>query len=96
MLLVSPDFIASEYCMEVEMQIAMEMHQKGLATVVPIILRASDWQDEPFGNFLALPTDGKPVTKWDDQDDAFLDIVRGVKDVVEKIRSQPDLQTRSS
>jgi len=86
MLLISPDFIASEYCMSVELSIALEMHSSGTATLIPTVLRPSDWHDEAFGKLLALPKNGKPVTKWGDQDEAFLDIVQGVKNVTAKLR----------
>src|SRR2546423_15619257 len=44
LLLVSPDFIASDYCYSVEMQQAMERHEKGEARVIPIILRPVYWE----------------------------------------------------
>jgi hypothetical protein len=78
LLLVSPDFLASEYCYDVEMQRALQRHEAGDAHVVPIILRPCDWTSAPFGRLNALPTDGKPVTKWTDLDDAFLDISEGI------------------
>lgn len=79
LILVSSDFLASDYCYEVEMQRALEKHHTGEAKLIPIILRSCDWQDTPFGKLLAAPTDGKPVTKWPNIDDAFLDIVQAVK-----------------
>lgn len=82
LLLISPDFLESEYCYDVEMQRAMQRHEAGDAHVVPIILRPCDWKSAPFGRLNALPTDGKPVTKWTDSDDAFLDITEGIKRVI--------------
>jgi hypothetical protein len=79
LLLVSPDFLASEYCYGVEMQRAMERHAAGQARVIPVILRPSDWHGTPFGKLLATPTDGKPVTKWPDTDDAFLDVAKAIR-----------------
>ncbi len=38
LLLISPDFIASEYCYSVEMTRAMERHQAGEARVIPCFL----------------------------------------------------------
>ncbi|MGB8988216.1 MAG: toll/interleukin-1 receptor domain-containing protein, partial [Candidatus Sulfotelmatobacter sp.] len=73
LLLVSPDFIASDYCYEREMKRALERHQQGDARVIPIILRPCDWHDLPFGKLLATPKDGRPVTMWPNIDQAFLD-----------------------
>jgi internalin A len=61
LLLVSSDFVASDYCYEIEMRTALERHEKVEAKVVPIILRACQWRDALFGKLQALPKDGKPV-----------------------------------
>ena len=60
LLLVSPDFIASDYCYQREMKRAIERHQRGEARVIPVILRPCDWHDLPFGKLLATPKDGTP------------------------------------
>src|ERR1039457_3114864 len=64
-LLVSPDFVASEYCYDIEMKRALERHAAGEARVVPVILRSCDWQTSQFAKLTALPEDGKPVVKWE-------------------------------
>src|ERR1019366_5294881 len=82
LLLVSSDFLASEYCYDREMKRAMERHKSGGAVVVPVILRPCDWHDTPFGKLLATPRDGRPVTQWANIDEAFLDIVRAIKNAL--------------
>lgn len=79
LLLVSPDFIASDYCYEQEMKRALRRHRQGLARVLPVILRPCDWHGLEFGSLLATPTDGKPITKWPNVDDAFLNVVVAIK-----------------
>lgn len=79
LLLVSPDFIASDYCYDIEMNRAMERHATGAAVVIPVILRACDWHHAPFGKLLATPRDGKPVTQWPDRDEAFLQVAQAVR-----------------
>ena len=79
LLLVSPDFLASQYCYGVEMLRAMERHDAGEARVIPVILRPCDWSPAPFSKLLATPTDGKAITKWPDRDDAFLDVVKSIR-----------------
>ena len=49
LFLVSADFVASDYCWQVEMTRAMERHEAGDAAVIPIILRPCDWKSAPFG-----------------------------------------------
>lgn len=84
-LLVSPDFIASDYCYEVELQRAMERHHAGQAVVVPVILRYCDWQNTPLRNLLAAPRDGKAITSWSDQDEAFLDVAQKIREAANRI-----------
>jgi hypothetical protein len=79
LMLLSPDFLASEYCYGVEMARAMERHRAGAARVIPVILRPCDWHQAAFGALLATPTDGRPVTKFPDQDDAFLEITMAIR-----------------
>lgn len=74
LLLVSPDFIASDYCYSIEMVRALQRHNNGEARVIPVILRPCDWKDLEFGKLLATPKDGKPVTKFPNQDEAFLEV----------------------
>jgi hypothetical protein len=83
LLLVSPDFFASEYCYGVEVTRALERHASGEARVIPVILRPCEWHVAPFGKLLAAPTDGRPVTKWPDPDDAFLDITKAIRAAAE-------------
>src|SRR6266704_4333249 len=82
LLLISPDFIASDYCYSVEMKQAMKRQEAGKVRIIPIILRPVYWHDEPFSKFQVLPTEGKPVTTWINRDEAFLDIARGIREVV--------------
>lgn len=79
LLLISPDFIASDYCYEREMTRALERHRKGETRVIPVILRPCDWHELPFGNLLATPKDGKAITTWPNIDSAFLDVVTSIK-----------------
>lgn len=82
LLLVSPDFIASDYCYDVEVRRAMERHEAGSARVIPVILRPCDWHPMPFGKLLAAPKDGKPVTTWPDEDTAMLDVSVSVRNAL--------------
>ena len=84
LLLVSQNFIASDYCHDKEMKEAMERHDAKEARVIPIILQPSQWQgdDTPFGKLLALPRDGKPITKWSNRAEAYLNIADGIKQAI--------------
>ena len=92
LLLVSSDFLASDYCYHREMTRALERHKEGSARVIPVILRPVDWQATPFAGLQVLPKDGKPVTKWGNRDDAFMDIASGIRQAVEQIKRRRSLR----
>ena len=98
LLLISPDFMDSDYCYKREMRTALRRHAKGHARIIPIILRPVDWLNTPIGKLLALPRDGKPVTSWHRRDEALLDVAKGVRLAVEELRptylarSRPQIQ----
>ncbi len=88
LLLVSPDFIASDYCYDIEMKRALERHESGEACVIPVILRPVEgWHTTPFGDLLAAPTDGKAVTLWSNRDQAFADIAGHIRRAVDELRN---------
>src|SRR6202171_4241113 len=91
LLLVSPDFMDSDYCYSIEMKKALERRARGEAEVMPVILRHVYWHGEPLGKLQALPKDGKPVTDpdWYNLDRAFYDVATGIRIVVEKLTSRP-------
>lgn len=85
LLLISPDFIASDYCYDIEVKRALEMHNAGQARVIPIILRACDWHNTPLSGLLALPEDGKHISKWKDTDEYFLNVNHGIRTAIAEI-----------
>jgi hypothetical protein len=89
LLLISSDFMASDYCYDIELKRAMERHEAGEAIVIPVILRPTDWYGALFGKLQALPKNAQPVTRWHNRDEAFLDIARGIRRVSAKLASNP-------
>lgn len=87
LLLVSPDFLASDYCYDIEMTRAMERHHAGDATIIPVILRACDWHHAPFGKLSATPRDGRPIKQWPDMDEAFLQVATAIRQAAQRIKS---------
>jgi tetratricopeptide (TPR) repeat protein len=96
LLLVSPDFVASDYCYDIEVARAMQRHEAGEARVVPVILRfTDDWQSAPFGKLQALPKDAQPVKDWPDRDKAFADVAAGIRRAVEDLLSSREGQVEN-
>lgn len=78
-LLVSPHFIASEYCYSVEMARALDRHRQGEALVIPIIIRSCDWGATPLSAIQLLPQDGRPLTEWPNRDRAWTRVVSEIR-----------------
>lgn len=109
LLLLSPHFLASDYCYETEAQRALRRHDEGTAIVIPVILQPCDWLESPFRKLRATPTDGKPVAKFPNIHDAFLEVTRDIRAAAASLHkddatlatpavrtASPDLGVRSS
>lgn len=89
LLLISPDFISSDYCYSVEMQKALDMHQTGQARVIPVILRPVDWESTPIKKLQVVPANGKPITTWSNRDQAYKEVAQRIRTVVEMFLTPP-------
>ncbi len=87
LLLISPDFIASDYCYGAEMLRAMERHQAGNARVIPVLLRPVHLENEPFTRLATLPKNGQPVSIWRNRDAAFAEIARDISASIKELQA---------
>ncbi|SDP76146.1 toll/interleukin-1 receptor domain-containing protein [Clostridium gasigenes] len=82
-LLVSTDFLVSEYCFSIEMKRALERHKNNEAVVIPVILKPCDWLNSKLKKLKCIPKDGKPISKYEDQDDAYEVVRKEIQSVIE-------------
>jgi hypothetical protein len=92
LLLISPDFMASDYCYSVELKQSIERHQRREVRVIPIILRPTHWEVEPLRKLLALPKNAEPITLWENRDAAFLDVVQGISRAINELAMQSPMR----
>lgn len=85
LLLVSAHFLASNYCYEKEMARAIEKHNDGSCVLIPVILHPCDWHSSPFGHLRATPTDGKPVSMFANQHEAFAIVAKDVREAANSV-----------
>jgi tetratricopeptide (TPR) repeat protein len=85
LLLISPDFLASDYCYGAEMNRSLEREQTKGVRVIPILLRPVDWQNAPFAYLHPLPSDATFLTEWKNIDRAFADITAGIRRTLEDL-----------
>ncbi len=87
LLLLSPDFLASEHSWD-EARRALKRHELGQAQVIPILLRPIDFLATPFAKLQFSPSDGKPITLWEDKDEAFLSVARDIRKAARALTAQ--------
>ncbi len=91
LFLVSPDFLNSEYCYDIEMTRALQRHEEGSAKAVSIVLDHCDWKNTPLAKFVVLPTDGKEVVKHPNHNEAFLQIAGELRRLVGSLDLSPSV-----
>lgn len=92
--LVSPYFLNSEACKDEWRRVRQTAEETG-QRLVPIILKPCNWMDfDNMKGYLALPRDGKPISTWDDEDEAWVDVYEQIKRVLEDVRSTFDLREK--
>jgi tetratricopeptide (TPR) repeat protein len=89
LLFISPSFLASDFCMETELSIALQRSNRKEALVIPVIVRQCDWQTSRFAYLQALPREGKPIAEWRHRDEAYTEIVKSIRGFVYDQRVPP-------
>jgi tetratricopeptide (TPR) repeat protein len=96
LLLISADFLNSDFCYLIETSRALLRHESGDTRVIPVIVRPVDWQDLPIGKIQAMPKDGKPVTLWPNRDEAWLNVAQGIRKAIEEMAGRKAQLIRES
>ncbi len=82
--MVSPDFLASNYCYAREMERAVELHGTGKLRIIPVIVEECDWKSSPLAKFKGLPKDAKAISTWENENAAYLSVITGLREVAQK------------
>ncbi|MEP7255347.1 MAG: toll/interleukin-1 receptor domain-containing protein [Ferruginibacter sp.] len=88
LLLISVDFNNSKYIWENELNVALKRHELKQVRVIPVILRTCEWGEMPYAKLQALPTGAKPISSFADKDEAYTDVAKGIRMVVDYMLSQ--------
>ncbi len=83
LLLISPEFLSSGYCEDIELDRAIERHDAQEARVIPVMLRSVDLQQSPLARFQAVPRDGLPISRWTSPERAFTDVAKGIREIMD-------------
>jgi WD40 repeat protein len=82
LLLITADFLASDYCWDKEMTRAMERRDAGQAKVLPIFVDHCDWKDAPFGKIQGVPKDARPITAYENPNEAWKEVAQAIRSAV--------------
>ena len=85
LLLLSDHYLASEYCSLVEMPQAIELHERGTARIIPILLSPVSWKQTPLGKLHVLPGNGIPLTEWSNREEALTSLAQEIGQIVREI-----------
>src|SRR5262249_34471452 len=91
LLLISPDFVKSGFWIRERLPYLFERQSRGQTRVIPILLRPINWEGLPFADLQCLPRNGKPITQWADQDEAFATIVSELRSLIRPRRPSHNL-----
>lgn len=92
LLLISPDFLTSDYVNKVELKLAAERHVRKEVCVIPVLVRnVNAWENQLFGelklgDLQAVPSGKKFIIEWANRDKAFADVARGIQEAVEVLK----------
>jgi hypothetical protein len=86
LMLVSANFLTSEYVTNIEIKDTLIRQEKGEVIAIPVILKPCAWDETPLAKFNALPQHGKPISLQPDKDAALFEVVTGVRRVIKKLR----------
>ncbi|MBK1851559.1 TIR domain-containing protein [Marinobacter sp. 1-4A] len=93
LFLISSAFMNSDYCMGIEVKTALQRHKEGKARLIPIVVRPVVWSDSELSEIQGLPKDAKAISSWDNDDEAWVDVVGGIKKHIEEFKPKRDLPT---
>lgn len=96
LVLLSPDYLSSDYLCDSELQHALHRHRTGESAVIPIVVRPVDWRFTPLGGLEALPRNGKPVTEWKTRDSAWLEVAQCLREAVRALHRESGQATAAS
>ena len=94
--MVSPDFLASNYCYDREMQRAVELHDVGKLRIIPVVVEECDWKSSPLAQFKGLPKDAKPISTWANENAAYLSVIMGLRELTRKSAKPASLMKTSA
>ncbi len=90
-LLLTENYLKSEHCWKFEGRRAMERHEAGRATMLPVLLGPVDWRKTKLKKFSLLPRDLIPLQKQSDPEGALRDVAQEIVRATRETKSRTAL-----
>jgi hypothetical protein len=87
LLLVSPEFLTSRYCQQIELPAALNLHDCGLAVVIPIIIHPCPWQETSLARLQAVPRGGTAILESHDPETAWTEVAQTILRKIDLVRT---------
>lgn len=78
------------------MKRALERHDAGEANLIGIVVRPCNWQETNISRLQAVPKDALAITAWENQDSAWTDAAKRIKDHLNSFTPKPSLMKGGS
>jgi len=88
LLLVSPNYLSSDYLYEVEMHNSLRLMDEGKNIVVPLIIRPCAWHSTPIGKLQVMPKNAKSLSESSSIDETMLEVVMEIEEVIKLIEEK--------
>ncbi len=82
LLLISEEFLASEYCFGIEWERALSRLKNGEAKVIPILLKPCLWKESRFSELQLIPRGAKAISSWPSREEAFVEVATEISNLV--------------
>jgi hypothetical protein len=85
-LLISANFLSSDFALKYELPLALERQKKGKAVVIPVILRPCIWEYSPIASLQVFPSDGRSLAESTNLDRTWIALARQVEEAARRVR----------
>ena len=85
LFLISANFISSEYINQYELSRAYELHEINRLSIIPILLSNCSLKGMRLEEIQSLPTDPRFIEVWSNKNDAWVNVIEGIRKSIKKI-----------
>lgn len=85
---ISPDFLSSRFINDQILPYALEKYEMEGTQIFPILIRPALFDDSPLRRFMVHISGQKAISKWENRDEAWIQVVGNLKQAINSFASQ--------